>query len=64
MSEMKSARSKLLRTIAMVAVVVPAALVAGCIYNGPQPAAPVPPPPSAYELPPAPAPGPIAGERG
>lgn len=60
------ARRRMLRNAAMVAVVVPAALVAGC---APAPA-PAPPPPvisSAPPPPPAPAPAPapvFRGERG
>jgi hypothetical protein len=66
MSDVKLARWKLLRNTAMVAVVVPAALVAGCA----QPAPPPPPPPAVSEAPPPPpappppAPAPVVGERG
>ena len=64
----KSARWRLLRNIAMIAVVVPATLVAGCARQEPAP----PPQPPAYEAPPpapappppAPAPAPVTRERG
>jgi hypothetical protein len=61
----KVARHRLLRSAAMVALVVSAALLAGC----PQPAPP-PPQPVAYQPPPPPAPppppppAPVVGERG
>jgi hypothetical protein len=57
------ARRRLLRNAAMVAVVVPAALLAGC---APQPAPPPPPIPVAYPAPPPPPPAPriVRGERG
>jgi hypothetical protein len=67
MSDARLARWKLLRNTAMVAVVVPAALVAGCAQQEPPPpppapaAAEAPPPPPA---PPPPAPAPVVGERG
>ena len=54
----KVARHRLLRSAVMVAVVVPAALFAGC---APQPAPP--PPPVAYQ-PPATASGPAAATSG
>jgi len=54
---------RLLRNGAMLAVVVPAALLAGC---APYPAPPPPPPPPAFApAPPPPAPAPVfRGERG
>jgi hypothetical protein len=61
----KSVRWRLLRNTMMVAVVVPAALLAGCAQPEPapppQPVAEAPPPPPA---PPPPAPAPVIGERG
>jgi hypothetical protein len=62
----KLARWRRLRNVAMVALVVPAALVAGCAHQEPPP----PPPQPAVEAPPpppppmAPAPAPVTGERG
>jgi hypothetical protein len=57
------ARRRLLRNAVMVAVVVPAALLAGC---APQPVPPPPPQPVAYPapMPPPPPPPVIRGERG
>ncbi len=61
------ARWKVLRNLAMVAIVVPATLVAGCAQQEapppPQPAAYEAPPPAPAPPPPAPAPAPIP-ERG
>jgi hypothetical protein len=62
----KLARWRLLRNIAMIAVVVPATLVVGCAR---QEAAPPPPPPAYEAPPPAPAPpppppAPVPRERG
>ena len=59
------ARRRLLRNAAMVAVVIPAGLLAGCLA----PAAPPPPPPQpvAYQPQPPPPPPPrpyVRGERG
>ena len=62
----KLARWRLLRNVAMVAVIVPAALIAGCAQEQPAPppqpaVSEAPPPPPA---PPPPAPAPVVGERG
>jgi hypothetical protein len=59
----KLAQYRLSRNAAMVAVVIPAALLAGCYA---QPVPPPPPPqPIAYPAPPPPPPAPIIrGERG
>jgi len=51
-----------LRNAVMVAVVVPAALLAGCVQ--PQPAPPPPPQPVVYQPPLPPPPPIIRGERG
>lgn len=61
----KLVRWKLLRNTAMVAVVIPAALVAGCAQEQPAP----PPQPAISEAPPPPQappppPAPVIGERG
>ncbi len=56
----KITRSRQLRNAALVAVVIPAALLAGC---APQPAPPPPPQPVAYPAPPPPAP-PVPVVRG
>lgn len=65
MSDEKLARWRLLRNMAMIAVVVPATLFAGCAQQEPapppQPVAYQPPPPA--PPPPAPAPAPV-GQRG
>ena len=56
---------RLLRNAVMVAVLVPAALLAGCV--APPPPAPPPPQPVSYpapQPPPPPAPAMIRGERG
>ena len=61
----KGARHRLLRSAAIVAVVVPAALFAGCAPQPappPQPVAYQPPPPP--PAPPPPPPAPVVGERG
>ena len=58
----KSARHRLLRNAAMVAVVIPTALLAACAQEAPPPPQPVAvqaPPPA----PPPPAPAPVVGER-
>jgi hypothetical protein len=63
----KFARLRLLRNMSMVALVVPATLIAGCAVQQPAPPPPqpvvseAPPPPQA---PPPPAPAPVFGERG
>ena len=63
----KVARHRLLRSAAIVAVAVPAALLAGCQQPAPppQPVAyqPPPPPPATYQPPPPP-PARVYGERG
>jgi len=56
----KMARLRQLRNAALVAVVIPAALLAGC---APQPARPPPPQPVAYPAPPPP-PVPVPIVRG
>ena len=62
----KLGRWRLLRNMAMVAVVIPATLFVGCA----QPEPPPPPPPPAAEAPPPPPPpppappAPVVGERG
>lgn len=52
----KMARLRYLRNAALVAVVIPAALLAGC---APQPAPPPPPAPMAVPAPPPPPPVPV-----
>jgi hypothetical protein len=64
----KSAGWRLLRTAALIAIVVPAAVVVGCARQEPPPPAPAvseaPPPPPPPEPAPAPTRGPVIGERG
>lgn len=64
----KLARSRLLRNMAMVAVVVPATLIAGCVQQQPapppQPVVSAAPPPVMAPPPLPPAPARVIGERG
>ena len=63
MSDEKMARIRQLRNVALLAVVIPAALLAGCA--APQPAPPPPPPMmNPAPPPPPPPPGPVPVVRG